>query len=85
MTVIKRRKTSMQRIAFTVSFKKPAGASVEECRAYVEQAVATWRGQCRPPGSLDEPGCDDPGDPMWGLDWETVKVRRAFNRKEKTT
>jgi hypothetical protein len=80
VTIIKRRKTSAKNIAFTVTFKKPAGASVEDCRSYVEDAVATWRGQCRPPGGH---GDDDPGDPMWGLDWETVKAKRAFMRKQK--
>lgn len=80
MTVIKRRKTNEQRIAFAVSFKRPVGASVEECRDYVEQAVATWHGQCRPPGAY---GDEDPGDPMFGLEWRTVKAKRAFMRKAK--
>jgi len=80
MTVISRRKITAKRIAFTVSFNKVPGASVEDCRAYVEEAVAIWRGQTRPPGSIDD---SDPGDPMWGLDGDSVEVKRAFMRKGK--
>jgi hypothetical protein len=63
-------------VEFRVSFPLPAGATVADAREYVDEAVTTWRGSLCPPGgggSLDD---DHPGDPMWGLDADRVKVTR---------
>ncbi len=71
-----------RRIAFVVSFIQPRGANIEACRSYVEDAVTTWRGQCRPAGSYND---NDPGDPMFDLDANSVKVRRYNARKREAT
>ena len=59
--------------AFTVSLKVPSGATIRECQNYILEAVQIWRGQTRPPGLLED---SDPGDPMWDLDPDSVKVTR---------
>lgn len=58
-------------VSLTVTFELPEGATKTEAKEYVLDAVSTWRGSLRPPGSYDEA---DDGDPMWGLDSDTVKV-----------
>lgn len=68
-----RRTGHEETIQLVVSFVRPKGATIEEMIAYVDDAVSTWTGQCRPPCALSD---DDPGDPMFGLDQNTVKVRR---------
>lgn len=65
----KRRK----KLSFVVTFDQPDGSLVEDCRAYIVDAVSAWRGSLRPPGGYEP---TDSGDPMWGLNSDTVKVRR---------
>lgn len=67
---IKRRK----KLSFVVTIEQPDGALVEDCRAYIFDAVSTWAGSLRPPGAYEE---NDPGDPLFSLDRDTIKVRRA--------
>lgn len=53
-----------QRITFTVSFIQPVDSSVLNCKEYIEEAVkSSW-------GSLH------PTDPMFELDYNTVRVTR---------
>jgi hypothetical protein len=65
---------------FLVTLDVPDHATIGECSAYVLDAVASWRGQCRPPGSYDD---NDPGDPMFGLDPDSVHVVRVNPNKRK--
>lgn len=48
---------------FTVRMEVPDEATVEECAAYVYDAVSSMGGGLRPPGGYDD---DDAGDPMFG-------------------
>ena len=48
---------------FTVALEMPEGVSTSEMETYIEEAVATWRGQL------------DPDDPLFALDGDSVKVR----------
>lgn len=58
---------------FIVELEIPDGADFEDCVQYILDAVSTWRGALRPPLSY---GDDDPGDPMFGLDRDSVSVSR---------
>lgn len=60
-----------RRQSFRVDLVVPSEATIAEVREYIVDAVRTWRGQARPPGSYSD---DDPGDPIWFLDANTVKV-----------
>jgi hypothetical protein len=60
-----------KRAQFTVSFVMPPGATLKEAKEYIVDAVASMKGSYRPPASYDE---TDPGDPMFRLDGDTVKV-----------
>lgn len=66
----KRRK----KLSFVVTMKQPDGALVEDCRTYIYDSVSTWAGSLRPPGAYEE---NDPGDPLFSLDRESIKVRRT--------
>ena len=66
-----------KRLEFIVSIDKPRGATVGDVKSYVENAVASWCGQFRPPGAHGE---DDPGDPLWGVG-KTVEVKRLTERE----
>lgn len=59
--------------AFLVVIEQPDKAMVHECISYIKDAVTSWRGQCRPPD-----GYDDPGDPMWWLEPNSVKVTKII-------
>lgn len=63
-----------KRVEFRVSFLLPEGALVRDAKAYVIDAVHTMNGCYRPPGSYDD---NDPGDPMWGLERESIEVKVA--------
>lgn len=67
-----------KRIGFLVEFDQPEGANISDCRAYILDAVSTWRGSLRPPGGY---GDDDPGDPLFNLDGDTVRVN--YHRRSK--
>lgn len=67
-------------VKFRVEFPLPPGATIPEAQAYVEEAVSTWRGSLRPPGSYEP---DDEGDPMYGLDGDTVRVTRLKSEVSK--
>lgn len=66
------------RVRLAVSFDLPEGADRRDAVDYVADAVKTWRGQCRPPGSYSE---DDDGDPMFGLDSDSVTVTTKTKRR----
>lgn len=78
---MKAKRPKYRRVQFVVSFTIPRGATIAECRAYVEDWVQSGRGALRPPGGEDE---NDPGDPMWRLDTNSVKVTRYNARKKDT-
>lgn len=52
-----------------ISFELPEGASREDALVYTVDAVRSMKGCLRPAGGY---GNDDPGDPMFYLDSETV-------------
>jgi hypothetical protein len=56
---------------FRVIMEVPEGATIEDCRSYIQDAVTSWGGGYRPPGAL---GDNDPGDPFFSLNKEAVKV-----------
>jgi hypothetical protein len=60
-----------QRVKFLVSLERPDGASIEDLREYIAEAIAVYRGSLRPPGGYDD---DDPGDPLFMLDRDKIKV-----------
>lgn len=64
---------------FIVELELPEEATYREALAYIEEAVAAWRGQLRPPGSYDNP--NELGDPMWYLESNLVKVIRYTRRR----
>lgn len=64
----------MKRIAFTVSFELPIGATSEDAFNYVCDAVCSMKGCYRPPGANSD---DDPGDPMFSMDVDTVRIKRG--------
>lgn len=59
--------------SYIVRLTVPDLATNVDVIAYIDDAIRSWRGQTRPPLSYSD---NDPGDPMWELDPETVKVRR---------
>jgi hypothetical protein len=61
------------KVSFVVSLDVPEGSSVTDVKDYIEDAVRTWCGSLRSAGGYGE---DDPGDPMFYLDKDSVKVRR---------
>lgn len=51
---------------FRVRLKVPEGATVDDVRDYIEDAVACWKGsRC-------------PDDPIFDLDGDSVRVRRIY-------
>lgn len=68
----------MKELVVAVRARVPNNVTMEEFREYVLDAVASWRGSLRPPYSYDD---DDPGDPLWGLDPDSVRVTRLYKRK----
>ena len=61
-----------RRCAFTVSFEIPPGATRDDCARYVEDAVTDYAG-CLKPSDVDP---EDPeGDPMFGINRDSIKVR----------
>lgn len=47
---------------FTVSLEMPEGMTLADMAAYIEDAVASYR------------GCKDPEEPVYGLDPDSVRV-----------
>ncbi len=62
---------------FIVELDIPDDVSFIRMKDYIQEAVATWKGQLRPPGSLDSM---DAGDPLFLLDGDSVKVM-GYRRK----
>lgn len=56
----------------TVELCAPDEAKRDDVKSYVEDAVASMCGSLRPPGA--DGNLNDPGDPMWGLDQESVRA-----------
>ena len=67
----------MKRVTVQVSFEVPSPTRKTDCSDYVRDAVGAWRGQLRPP---DADGPATPGDPMWYLDPESVRVRHVSKK-----
>lgn len=60
-----------------VRLEPPAGVTDEDVREFINDAVSTWGGQCRPPESY---GREDPGDPFWELyRHPSIKVTTGSN------
>ena len=66
-----------KRVEFAVAFTIPPGAKVVDCVQYVEEALSCYRGSLRPPGSYN---VNDPGDAMFGLDRDTIVVKRFLKK-----
>lgn len=64
---------SRKPVKFVVSLLPPDGATIRDVQAYICDAVASWHGSYRPPGSYDD---NDPGDPMFLLNEGTIKVTK---------
>jgi hypothetical protein len=62
----------MARITLRVTFKLPPGALIDEAVLYTLDAVSTWKGSLQPPNAY---GDGEPGDPMFNLDSDSVRVR----------
>jgi hypothetical protein len=56
---------------FRVTMEVPDGASIADCKEYILEAVSSWGGSLRPPGSYSE---GDPGNPFFSLNRDTLKV-----------
>jgi hypothetical protein len=63
------------RVSIQVMMDLPEGATEDDATAYVLAAVTEWRGNLEPPGGS---GLKSPGDPMWFLQSETIRVSRAM-------
>lgn len=56
-----------------ISADVPAGVSDDDLAEYVNEALDTWGGSLRPPGSYDQ---DDPGHPLFGgVEVRSVTIR----------
>lgn len=55
--------TKPKRVSIVVAFDLPRGSRLEDAKNYVLDAVASWGGSLRPPGSIDD---KDDGDPFFG-------------------
>lgn len=62
----------MAKVRLIVELECPTGASMQDIQDYVSDAVASWRGGLEPPND----GNAYTGNPMWGLDRDTVRVSR---------
>jgi hypothetical protein len=70
----------MARIRLAISFDIPEDASREDCLVYAVDAVQTMKGCLRPAGGYSD---DDPGDPMFYLDADSVQGSYATTRGNK--
>ena len=70
----------MATIRMSISMEIPEGASREDCLRYTVDAVQSWKGSLRPPGGYAP---DDEGDPMFELDYRTVRGSYATTRGNK--
>lgn len=58
-------KAKARRATFLVSLDVPEGCTLAEIEGYIREAVQTWKGQ------------GDPDEPLYELDWRSVKVKRV--------
>lgn len=56
---------------FKVTLEVPEGATIADCKEYILDSVQTWCGALRPPFAC---GDNDPGNPMFGLNRDSVRV-----------
>lgn len=63
------------RISFRVTFTKPDGATVADCKDFTVNAMSSYHGSLQPPFAYGNE--DDPGDPMFYFDSDTLKVTRV--------
>jgi len=59
-----------KKVSFKVSVDLPDGCKIAEMRDYIEESVATWK------------GCKHPEEPIFDLDWKSVKVTRILEKKQ---
>lgn len=64
----------MARLTFIVSLEAPPDASRQAVKDYILAALSSWNGSLRPPASYDD---NDPGDPMFSLDTDTIEVQNG--------
>lgn len=61
-----------KKVRLLVTIDLPTQVSKSSARNYVVEAIQTWRGQTRPPGSYGE---NDDGDPWWHLNPNKMTVK----------
>jgi|ERR1041385_57435 hypothetical protein len=66
-----RKEAPCRKVNFIVSLELPQHITEHDMAEYIAEAVTTWCKSLRPPGSYAE---DDPGDPLFYLDGDTVTV-----------
>lgn len=69
-----------RRRSFMVSLDIPPQATIRDVREYIHEAINDWCGQCRPPGSYN---ITDPGDPMWELNRDSIRVKSILPRNSR--
>lgn len=62
-----------RRVHFTVSFVLPPGCTLQHAHDVLADHLSIMGGDLRPPGADDE---FPDGDPMFGLDRDTIRVGR---------
>ena len=62
---------------FVVEMEIPKGAKIIDCVEYISDAVTSWVGSLHPPGAY---GPDDPGNPLFMLNRDSVRVTRLYKR-----
>lgn len=60
-----------KKVCFKVCLQRPEGATREDVRSYIEDAICSWAGSLKPPDLDPE---DPDGDPMFNLDRDSVTV-----------
>lgn len=63
----------MPHVVFKVKLKLPKGATSNDAKQYVREALWNWGGSLEPPHT-DSDGNDLPGDPFFGQHHCTIKL-----------
>lgn len=64
----------MPRETYSIVITRPADCSVRRMKEYIKEAIDTWNGSFRPPGSY---GDDDPGDPLFNVEFHAIIRRKS--------
>lgn len=62
-----------RKVRFRIEFDLPPGADADDAEECLVSHVVSMGGDRRPPGGYGE---NDPGDPMFGLDRDSIAVQR---------